>query len=139
MKRILFNLLPAIFLWLGSCCIANAQATGDQITNDNQIIQADSTSTGSFETVSVDASSTSNVVLQFLSNEAGKSVVIQPLDGGTLSSTPTAIDSNGSLTFSFQVSDEPGVHRVVVIDPNADIDSPKIIALVQFEVPDPAE
>jgi hypothetical protein len=68
-------------------------------------------------------------------------VSIQPLDGGTFTSGggSSAIGTDGSLSFSFQVTDQPGVHRVVVIDPNADADSPHIIALVQFEVPSPAE
>jgi len=36
------------------------------------------------------------------------------------------------------VSDQPGVHRVLAIDPNADEDSTHIIGVVQFEVPPPA-
>ena len=70
---------------------------------------------------------------------AGKSVSVQALDGGTLTNTGSAIDQNGALSFSFQVSDQPGVHRIIVIDPNAAMDSPHIVGLVQFEVPSPAE
>ena len=70
---------------------------------------------------------------------ASKSVSVQALDGGTLANTGSTIDQNGALSFSFQVSDQPGVHRVIVIDPNADAESPHIVALVQFEVPSPAE
>jgi hypothetical protein len=142
MKRILFNLLPAIFLWLGSCCIAIAQAPvaqSDQITQDQQIIQDDGSTTGKFEPVTVDPSATSDVRLQFPISFANKSVVVQPLDGGVLQIGNSVIDQNGLLLFSFQVSDQPGVHRVIVIDPNADEDSPKIVGLVQFEVPNPAE
>jgi len=51
----------------------------------------------------------------------------------------SVIDQNGLLSFSFQVTDQPGVHRVIVIDPNADEDSTHIIGMVQFEVPNPAE
>ena len=139
MKRIFFNLLPAVFLWLGSCCIANAQASGDQITDGGQIIQDDSSATGTFQPVTVDASATSDVKLQFSTGAAGKTVLIQPLDGGTASAGTATIDQNGVLDFSFQVTDQPGVYRVFVIDPNAADDRQRIVGLVQFEVPNPAE
>jgi hypothetical protein len=144
MKRIMFNLLPAVFLWLGSCCIATAQdspvAQSDQITGDDQqIIQDDDTSTGTFTPVTVDPSAASDVALQFPASLTNKSVAIEAPDGGSLSSNSATIGTDGSLSFSFQVSDQPGVHRVMVIDPNADEDSPHIIGVVQFEVPSPAE
>jgi hypothetical protein len=138
MKKAIFSLLPAIFLWLGSCCIAIAQAPvaqSDQITTDDQqIIQDDDTSTGTFTPVTVDPSATSGVALQFPTSLTNRAVAIEALDGGTLSSTSATIDTNGALSFSFQVTDQPGVHRVVVIDPNADEDSEHIVAMVQFEV-----
>jgi hypothetical protein len=144
MKKLVFNLLPAIFLWLGSCCIAIAQdapvAQSDQITGDGQeIIQDDDSSTGTFTPVTVDASTASDVALQFPASLTNRSVAIEALDGGTLSTNSATIDQNGTLAFSFQVRDQPGVHRVVVIDPNADEDSPHVIGVVQFEVPSPAE
>jgi hypothetical protein len=143
MKKVIFNLLPAIFLWLGSYCTATAQAPPvaqwDQITQNGQVLQDDSSSSGTFESISVDASSTSGVKLQFPTTMASKPVSIEGLDGGTLSSTPPTIDTDGSLSFSFQVNDQPGVYRVIVIDPNPDEDSPHIIALVQLEVPSPAD
>jgi hypothetical protein len=55
--------------------------------------------------------------------------------GGGISS----IGVDGSLSFSFQVSDQPGVHRVVVVDPSADDDSSHLVAILQFEVLSPAE
>jgi hypothetical protein len=70
---------------------------------------------------------------------ASKTVAVEPLDGGQASTNSATIDANGNLAFSFQVTDQPGVHRVVVIDPNADEDSPWIVGVVQFEVPSPAE
>jgi hypothetical protein len=116
-------------------------AQSDQITDGDtqEIIQDDSSSTGAFQSVSVDPNANSDVALQFPVNMASKSVSVQALDGGTLANTGSTIDQNGALSFSFQVSDQPGVHRVIVIDPNADAESPHIIALVQFEVPSPAE
>jgi hypothetical protein len=145
MKITSFNLLSAIFLWLISCCTAAAQAPvaqSDQITDGDtqEIIQAGSSSTGTFSTVTVDASANSDVRLQFPVSLASKTVAVVALDGGTLTSGggTSSIGGDGSLSFSFQVSDQPGVHRVIVIDPNADDDSPYIIGIVQFEVPSPA-
>ena len=144
MKKTILCVLTASFLCFGSCCIATAQAPvaqSDQITDDGsqQIIQDDGSATGKFEPVTVDPSASSDVALQFPVSMASNSVSIAALDGGTMTSGSTAIGADGSLSFSFQVSDQPGVHRVVVIDPNADDDSPKIIGMVQFEVPSPAE
>jgi hypothetical protein len=138
MKKTIFSLLPAIFLWLASCCIATAQAPvaqADQITTDGQIVQDDNSSTGKFESVDVDPSTTSDVALQFPPSLTNRSVAIEAPDGGTLSTNSATIDASGKLAFSFQVTDQPGVHRVIVIDPNADEDSEHIVAMVQFEVP----
>jgi hypothetical protein len=140
MKRTTFSLLSAIFLWLGSCCIATGQAPvaqSDQITQGQQLIQNSSSDTGRFEPVSVNPNTSSGVALQFPLSLASKGVVVQPLDGGVLQIGNSTIDPNGMLSFSFQVTDQPGVHRVIVIYPNATQDSPRIIALVQFEVPNP--
>lgn len=143
MKKIRLFLLIA-FVCLGSCCIATGQGTvaqSDQITDGDtqQIIQDDSSSTGTFQSVPVGASANSDVALQFPLTMANKSVSVQALDGGTLTNTAPTIDQNGALSFSFQVSDLPGVHRIIVIDPNADAELPHIVALVQFEVPSPTE
>ena len=143
MKKIIAIILGISFLCSGGCGLAIAQefAQSDQITDGEtqEIIQDDSSSSGAFQSVSVDANANSDVALQFLLNMAGKSVSVEPLDGGTLTSTASNIDQNGSLSFSFQVTDQPGGHRVAVIDPNPDEDSPHIVALVQFEVPSPAQ
>ena len=145
MTKILFNLLPAIFLWFSSCCIATAQdpvAQSDQITSeDQQIIQDDNSSTGKFQPVTVDPSATSDVALQFPAGLASKPVVVQALDGGQLGidGNSATIDQNGMLAFPFQVSDQPGVYRVIVIDPDAGEDSTAIVGVVQFEVPGLAE
>ena len=142
MKKTIFTLLT-VSVCFGSCCIATGQAPvaqSDQITDDTQqIIQDDGSTTGKFEPVTVDPSASSDVALQFPISMASKSVSIAALDGGTVTSGSTAIGADGSLSFSFQVSDQPGVHRVVVMDPNADEDSPHIVGVVQFEVPSRAE
>ena len=139
MKRILFNLLPAIFLWLGTCSIANAQATGDQITQGNQIIQNDGSTTGRFEPVTVDASTTSSVNLQFPLSMAGKTLAVNALDGGVVQIGNSTIDQSGMLSFSFQTTGQAGVYRVIAIYPSADQDSLHIVAMVQFQVPNPAQ
>jgi len=143
MKKIIAIILGTSFLCPGGCGLAIAQevAQSDQITDGEtqEIIQDDSSSSGAFQSVSVDANANSDVALQFPLNMAGKSVSVEPLDGGTLTSTASNIDQNGSLSFSFQVSDQPGGHRVVVIDPNPGEGSPHIVALLQFEVPSPAQ
>ena len=66
---------------------------------------------------------------------ASKTVAVQALDGGLVQTADPAINLDGNLSFSFQVSDRSGVYRVIVIDPNAAENSPHIIAVVQFEVP----
>jgi len=139
MKNIILTVLTASVCF-GSCCIATGQAPvaqSDQITDDGsrEIIQDDGSTTGKFEPVTVDPGATSDVALQFPVSMASKSVSIAAPDGGTLSTNSVTIDTNGNIAFSFQVSDQPGVHRVIVIDPNADEDSPHIVGVVQFEVP----
>jgi hypothetical protein len=144
MKTIILAILAPAFLWFEACCVATAQdvAQSDEIRDGDteEIIQADSSSTGSFESVTVDASANSDVKLQFPMSLASKTVTVGALDGGTLTSGggTSSIDADASLSFSFQVSDQPGVHRLIVIDPNAGEDDPKIIGVVQFEVPSPA-
>ncbi|PYK65299.1 MAG: hypothetical protein DME50_08970 [Verrucomicrobia bacterium] len=143
MKKIIFTILTATFLCFISCYTATAQdapvAQSDQITGDGQqSIQDDDSSTGTFTPVTVDPSATSDVALQFPASLTNKPVAIEAPDGGILSSNSATIDANGALSFSFQVSDQPGVHRVLAIDPNADEDSTHIIGVVQFEVPPPA-
>jgi len=137
MKKTTFVYLASPFLWFVSCWTATAQdvVQSDQITQGQQIIQADSSTTGKFEPVTVSPSSTSDVVLHFPLNLASKTVAVQPLDGGVVQTANSAIDQDGNFSFSFQVTDRPGMHRIVVIDPNADENSRHIIALVQLEVP----
>jgi hypothetical protein len=145
MKNIIFTLLPAIFLWLGSCNVATAQepdpdpevAKSAEITKEDEEVVVDDSDAGKFEPVTVDPSTTSDVALQFPASFANKPVAIAAPDGGTLSAISATIDTNGNMAFSFQISDQPGVHRVIVIDPNADEDSPHIVGVVQFEVPPP--
>jgi hypothetical protein len=144
MKTIILAILAPAFLWFEASCVATAQdvAQSDEIKDGDteEIIQADSSSTGSFESVTVEASANSDVKLQFPMSLASKTVTVGALDGGTLTSGggTSSIGADASLSFSFQVSDQPGVHRVIVIDPNAGEDDPKIIGVVQFEIPSPA-
>ncbi len=143
MKNIIFTLLPAIFLWLGTCHVATAQEPDLVVAKSAEITTADEelvddNDAGKFEPVTVDRSTTSDVALQFPASFTNKTVAIEAPDGGTLSTNSATIDTNGNLAFSFQVSDQPGVHRVIVIDPNPAEDFPHIVGVVQFEVPPPA-
>jgi hypothetical protein len=145
MKKILFKLLPAMFLWFGGCCTATAQAPqvaqSDQITTNGQgVIQDDDSPTGRFEPVTVGQWTTSDVALQFSTGLANKSVLVEALDGGTLGiqGESATIDANGMLSFPFQVTDQPGVYRVIVINPDGGDDGTALVAaLVQLEVPVP--
>ena len=143
MKNVIFSLLAAIFLSLGSCYVATAQepdpevAKSAEITKEDEEVVVDDNDTGKFEPVTVDQGTTSDVALQFPASFTNKSVAIEAPDGGTLSTNSATIDTNGNLAFSFQVSNQPGVHRVIVIDPNPDADSPHIVGVLQFEVPAP--
>jgi hypothetical protein len=115
-------------------------ASSDEITLEGGEIIEDKSSNGKFEPVTVEPLATSDVAMQFPESFASKSVVVQALDGGQLGIGNSAtIDQNAMLSFTFQVTDQPGVHRVLVIDPNADEDSPVIVGVLQFEVPSPEE
>src|SRR5262245_13854850 len=114
MKNIILTVLTASVCF-GSCCIATGQAPvaqSEQITDDGsqEIIQDDGSTTGKFEPVTVDPGATSDVALQFPVSMASKSVSIAAPDGGTLTTNSITIDTNGNIAFSFQVSDQPGVH-----------------------------
>ena len=113
MEKTILSVLTTSFLCFGSCYIATAQAPvaqSDQITDDGsqQTIQDDGSTTGKFEPVTVDPSASSDVALQFPVSMASKSVSIAALDGGTVTSGSTAIGADGSLSFSFQVTDQTG-------------------------------
>src|SRR4029077_17528024 len=102
MKKIMFTILAATFLCCASCYRATAQdasvAQSDQITGDGQeIIQDDDSSTGTFTPVTVDPSATSDVALQFPASLTYRSVAIEALDGGQLSTNLATIDQNGAL------------------------------------------
>jgi hypothetical protein len=141
MKKIIFNVLSAIFIWLGSFCIATGQdpgppvASSDQITlQDQEVIQGSST-TGVFDQVPVNSQEAMTVQLQFPISAAGMQVVIQVLDGGALgiNGNSVTIGEDGTLSFPFQVSDVPGLYRVVIVNGDQD----QSLALVQFWVPNP--
>jgi hypothetical protein len=76
MKKITFAVLTAAFFCFGNCWIASGQDSGvarsDQITQGQQIIQADDSMTGKFEPVDVAPSATSDVALQFPTSLANR-------------------------------------------------------------------
>ncbi len=143
MKKIIFNVLPAIFLWFGGYPLATAQspdvAQSDQITQDQQIIQGDDSTTGTFEPVIVDAGTTSNVTVQFPLTLANKQVIIQALDGGALLGVNggfATVGADGKLSFQFQAANQAGLYRVLVISPDSgDSGTAAVVAIVQFQTP----
>jgi hypothetical protein len=141
MKKIRLLPLLAIFLWLSSCRITSAEdpgpslASGEQITFQNQQVVATSSANGTFDPVTVNPLDAMNVQLQFPVTAAGLATVIQVMDGGLLGigGTSAVIGQDGTLSFPFQVSDVPGLYRVLVIS------NDQTIAQVQFWVPNPPE
>jgi len=134
-KKISLRLL-ATLVWFGSSLIAR----GDPPLGCCDVIQLttseleDCSTTGEFQTVVVSPLETTTVTLQFDVSVVNTAVVVQALDGGILGIGGSAIiDQNGSLTFPFQVGDQPGLYRVSVI---ADVDGISVpFSLVQFQVP----
>lgn len=139
MKEKLFStLLLSTFLWFGSCLIARSDpplACCDVIQLTNSQVE-DCTAKGQFEPVVVAPVEAATVTLQFDASLAGSQVVVQALDGGTLGiNGPVTIDADGSISFPFQVGDQPGLYRVSVVAQYGSEDLP--LALVQFQVPNP--
>jgi hypothetical protein len=141
MKKIRLLPLLAIFLWLSSCRITNAEnpgpplASAEQITFQNQQVVTTSSANGTFDPVTVNPLDPMNVQLQFPVTAAGIATVIQVMDGGLLGidGNSAVIGQDGTLSFPFQVSDVPGLYRVLVIS------NDQTIAQVQFWVPNPPE
>lgn len=139
-NRIIGTLLLGL-LWQWSGHIANAQdpgpplASSEQITFQNQQVVTVSSASGAFDPVTVNPLDAMNVQLQFPVTAAGIATVIQVMDGGVLGidSSSVIIGDDGTLSFPFQVSDVPGLYRVLVIS------SDQTIAQVQFWVPNPPE
>jgi hypothetical protein len=55
-----------------------------------------------------------SVTIQFTSDHAGEAINVEPLDGGRISKTSTAVSDQGLATFSFQAAGGAGLNRVVV-------------------------
>jgi hypothetical protein len=107
-------------------------ALSDQITfGDGQEIQEYSIK-GKFAPVTLNALETTDVTLQFSTSMTGAPVIAQALDGGQLSGESATIDDTGTTSFQFQVSDQPGLYRILVIAEGT-------VSMVQFEVPNPPE
>ncbi len=141
MKKIRLLPLLAIFLWLSSYCITSAQdpgpplASAEQITFQNQQVVTVDTASGIFDPVTVNPLDAMNVQLQFPVTAAGIATVIQVMDGGLLGidGSSAVIGQDGTLSFPFQVSDVPGLYRVLVIS------NDQTVAQVQFWLPNPPE
>ena len=120
---ILLSILPAQ---------ADPPALSDVITFANdQAIRGRSTA-GRFPTVALNRLETASIKLQFAATMAGTPVIIQAMDGGELglAADSAAIALDGTTSFQFQVADQPGLYRVLVIAAGT-------VSMVQFEVPNP--
>jgi hypothetical protein len=109
---------------------ADPPALSDVITFANgQGIRGRSTA-GRFPPVALNRLETASIKLQFAATMAGTPVIIQALDGGGLglAADSAAIALDGTTSFQFQVADQPGLYRVLVIAGQA-------VSMVQFEVP----
>jgi hypothetical protein len=108
-------------------------SSGEIITGDGEEIQEYSTK-GMLPPVTVDALGTSDITLQFSTSMAGAPIIVQALDGGQVSGIDgsSAIDDAGKASLQFQVADQPGLYRVLVIAAGT-------VSMVQFEVPNPPE
>ena len=118
---------------LVSAAPAALPAPSDVITfASGQAIRAHSAA-GRFAPLSLNPRDTAAIKLQFATTLAGTPVIIQPLDGGTVGSTDqsAAVAADGTTSFQFQVADQPGVYRVLVI-------AGTTVSVVQFSVPAPA-
>jgi hypothetical protein len=148
MKTMLFSLLPALLLWFGNCRVAIAQeentdtAKSEEVTlADEEVIEKESR-TGKFDPVKLEAGASTDLKVEFPLSLADKGVLVQQLDGGQLSidGESARIDQEGRLSLSFAVDDQPGIYRLVVIDPDGGEDgNATVVGLMQFEVPDPQE
>jgi hypothetical protein len=141
MKRFIFNLLAAIFLWPSVYGVTIAQdqaplyASSAQITFQNQQVITLASVTGGFDPVTVNPQDAMSVQLQFPITAAGIATVVQVMDGGVLGvdGSSVIIGEDGTLSFPFQVSDVPGIYRVLLIS------NDQTIAQVQFWLPNPPE
>jgi hypothetical protein len=89
---------------------------------------------GRFPPVALNRLETASIKLQFAATMAGTPVIIQALDGGGLglAGDSAAIGLDGTTSFQFQVADQPGLYRILVI-------AAETVSMVQFEVPNPPE
>jgi hypothetical protein len=106
-------------------------SSGEITLGDGEEIQEYSTK-GKFAPVTLEPLGTSDVTLQFSTSFAGAPVIAQALDGGQLSGESATIDDTGTTSFQFQVADQPGLYRILVIAEGT-------VSMVQFEVPNPPE
>src|SRR5919106_4698547 len=72
---------------------------------------------GRFPPVALNRLETASIKLQFAATMAGTPVIVQALDGGGLglAADSAAIALDGTTSFQFQVADQPGLYRVLVI------------------------
>lgn len=107
-----------------------AGASSDEITFATDEKIQDYSSAGKFAPVALNPLETTTIKLQFLPELASTPVIAQVLDGGDLGGIDESatIAPDGTTSFQFQVPDQPGLYRVLVI-------AGQTFSMVQFEVP----
>jgi hypothetical protein len=138
MKKILFTLLLAIFLWFGSCCIATAQ--GAPLVPlvlislpTEQLVHLHSDD-GQFSPVVASPGETVDIYLHFPAVYAGMPLLIEATDGGDvqLSDLSMSINFQGRASFQFQAAAGPGLYRILILAG----DTP---SMLRFQVPNPGQ
>lgn len=131
MKIKIFVLLSLTLLATLPAQEPEGASSGEIMFGDGEEIQEYSTK-GKFAPVTLEPLGTTDVTLQFSTSMTGAPVIAQALDGGQLSGESGTIDDTGTTSFQFQVADQPGLYRILVIAEGT-------VSMVQFEVPNPPE
>jgi hypothetical protein len=83
---------------------------------------------GQFPVVQLQPGDTASVQLRFPPGLAGTTLLLEALDGGTVSTDNIVIDSDGTASVQFQVPADAGVYRLMV-------NASGQLTLLQFGVP----
>lgn len=71
---------------------------------------------GVFAPVALNAKQTVTITMQFDPSQSGQVVIVEPLDGGTVTGADegAVVDQNGQVSFQFTGPDIPGLSRISV-------------------------
>jgi len=90
------------------------QTTAD-LTATVQFSNGQSVSIADFsDPIGVQPGEVVSVTIQFAPNHAGEAIKVGSLDGGRVSAASATVGAEGTVTFKFQLTADPGQNRVVV-------------------------